>query len=804
MCACVGVKAQTSVEFLTPQIVRVCKVPNAECGMRNAECVVTSGNHAELNGSLVVTLEGQNPKVSVSTKGGTTTYKSSVLQVVVDEEGTVSFLDRAGNILLREGESRFTLRTEGLDAGSYRCYQSFKLDPDETFYGLGLLQNGRMSQRGTYKYMIQGNTDDVVPVLHSVKGYGIYWDNYSPTDFRDEGPQTVFDSEVGDKIDYYFMYGANADGVIAQMRELSGDAPLFPLWSYGYWQSKERYESADELLAVLDMYRELEVPIDGIVQDWQYWGSHYLWNAMDFIGESFSNWQNMMKKVHEQNAHMIITVWSSFGPMTLQHREMKAKNMLLEFETWPQSGLTAWPPNLDYPSGVRTYDCYNPEARDIYWKYLREGLFDKGMDGWWMDSTEPDHINYKDSDLEQMTYLGSFRRVRNAYPLMCTGGVYEHQRELTNDKRVFILTRCAFAGQQRNGANLWSGDVASTWDVLRAQVPAGLNLTLTGIPHWNTDIGGFFAGAYNKTWNDGTASKNPAYQELYVRWLEFGTFTPMMRSHGTETPREIYAFGVKGEPVYDAIEKFIRLRYAFIPYIYSTSWEVTNNRGSFTRALFMDYKDDKRTWDINDEFMFGKQLLVAPILHAQYTDEVVAAVDEMSGWNEREADASAGSMLQVADGVDFNAIKQSTVYLPEGTDWWDFWSNAKYSGGQEVTLDTDLASLPLFLKAGSILPLGPDVQYIAEKSWDDLEVRVYPGADGAFTLYEDEGESYNYEHGAYSEIAFTWSDKNRTLTIANRKGTFPGMLNTRQFRVTLPTGETKTVNYEGRKVSVRF
>lgn len=595
------------------------------------------------------------------------------------------------------------------------------------------------------------------------------------------------------------MYGKDADGVIAQVRSLTGQAPMFPLWTYGYWQSKERYKSQEEVVDVVRKYRELGIPLDGIIQDWQYWGHNYLWNAMDFQNPTFNNPQKMMEDVHAMNAHMAISIWSSFGPMTKPYRELDKKGMLFNFTTWPQSGLESWPPNMEYPSGVRVYDAYNPEARDIYWKYLNDGIFKLGMDAWWMDSTEPDHLDWKPEDMDTKTYLGSFRKVRNAYPLMTVGGVYDHQRAVTSDKRVFILTRSGFLGQQRYGANVWSGDVASTWESFRNQIPAGLNFSLCGMPHWNSDIGGFFAGHYNKSWNDDSASKNPLYQELYVRWLQFGTFNPMMRSHGTDVYREIYKFGKKGEPVYDAIEKMIGLRYSLLPYIYSTSWEVSNRQSSFMRALMMDFVDDRKVWDINDEYMFGKSILVAPITHAQYTPEAVVKVSEEEGWNR---DGAKKTKTDAA--VDFMETKSTNIYLPAGTLWYDFWTNEKHEGGKEITKETTLDVIPLYVKAGSIIPVGPQVQYATEKPWDHLELKVYAGANGNFILYEDEFDNYNYEKGAYTEIPISWNNASRKLTIGARKGAYEGMLKNRKFAVTLQDGTQKNVDYNGKAISVRF
>lgn len=687
------------------------------------------------------------------------------------------------------------------DAGTktYQVYQPFVLDKEEAIYGLGQLQNGKMIQRNMTKNLIQGNVEDVSPFFQSTKGYGVFWDNYSPTLFTDNEVETSFRSEVGDCVDYYFMYGKDADGVIAQVRSLTGQAPMFPLWTYGYWQSKERYKSQEEVVDVVRKYRELGIPLDGIIQDWQYWGHNYLWNAMDFQNPTFNNPQKMMEDVHAMNAHMAISIWSSFGPMTKPYRELDKKGMLFNFTTWPQSGLESWPPNMEYPSGVRVYDAYNPEARDIYWKYLNDGIFKLGMDAWWMDSTEPDHLDWKPEDMDTKTYLGSFRKVRNAYPLMTVGGVYDHQRAVTSDKRVFILTRSGFLGQQRYGANVWSGDVASTWESFRNQIPAGLNFSLCGMPHWNSDIGGFFAGHYNKSWNDDSASKNPLYQELYVRWLQFGTFNPMMRSHGTDVYREIYKFGKKGEPVYDAIEKMIGLRYSLLPYIYSTSWEVSNRQSSFMRALMMDFVDDRKVWDINDEYMFGKSILVAPITHAQYTPEAVVKVSEEEGWNR---DGAKKTKTDAA--VDFMETKSTNIYLPAGTLWYDFWTNEKHEGGKEITKETTLDVIPLYVKAGSIIPVGPQVQYATEKPWDHLELKVYAGANGNFILYEDEFDNYNYEKGAYTEIPISWNNISRKLTIGARKGAYGGMLKNRKFTVTLQDGTQKNVDYNGKAISVKF
>lgn len=610
------------IQFFSPSIVRVLKWPEGKTFNKE---------------SLSVIMTPQKTDFALKQKGNELILRSKNLMVSLNlNSGKIAFTTSPSGLLLSEKEA--SARFTGFnDAGveTFNVHQAFVLDKDEAIYGLGQQQQGKMIQRNLTLNMIQGNTDDYIPFFLSVKGYGLFWDNYSPTVFEDNPESTSFKSDVGDCIDYYFMYGGSADGVIAHMRDLTGQVPMFPLWTFGYWQSKERYKSQDELVGVVKKYRDLGVPLDGIIQDWQYWGNNYLWNAMEFLNPEFYNPQKMVDDIHSLNAHVIISIWNSFGPETKQYKELDKLGALMDFKTWPESGSEKWPPNPDYPSGVKVYDPYNPEARNIYWNYLNKGLFSLGIDGWWMDSSEPDHLQFKPSDFDNKTYLGSFRKVRNAFPLMTVGGLYQHQRAVTSDKRVFILTRSAFAGQQRYGANTWSGDVVASWDALRNQISAGLNFSLCGIPYWNSDIGGFFLWNFKNTLND------PDYRELYARWIQFGAFCPMMRTHGTDAPREIYQFGKKGDKVYDAIEKSINLRYSLLPYIYSASWDVTANQSTMMRALMMDFPKDNQVLDINDQYMFGRSLLVCPVTKPMYSKETKE---------------------------DFSTVRTRDLYLPEGTD----------------------------------------------------------------------------------------------------------------------------------------
>ena len=373
------------------------------------------------------------------------------------------------------------------------------------------------------------------------------------------------------------------------------------------------------------------------------------------------------------------------------------------------------------------------------------------------------------------------------------------QRKDDRGKRIFIMTRSSYAGQQHYGSNMWSGDVNSSWDMLRKQVPAGLSFSLTGNPNFNTDIGGFFCGSYN-TQGPASAPKNPQFQELYVRWMQYGLFCPVFRSHGADAPREIWQFGKKGEPVYDAIEKMIRLRYRLLPYLYSTAWQVTSNNDTYMRPLFSDFAADKKVWDVTDEFLFGRSILAAPIVDPQYTEEKIIRTDAMTGWDKQDVRG------KIDDGrsVDWTATKSAVKYLPKGATWYDFWTNKQYKGGQTVTLETTFDRVPMFVRAGSILPLGPEMQWVGEKKWDDLELRVYPGADGQFVLYEDEGDNYNYEKGVYSIIQFSWNDKMHTLTISDRQGSYPGMLQNRQFVIILPDGKQQAVRYDGTAQTIRL
>ena len=792
MCGvCAMAFAGTKVEFYAPDVVRVVKT----AGDAPAEAT---------HPFETVVARPQAVEVAASEADGVRTYSSG--RLVVREniaDGTLEFQTASGETLLAEaGAARFFDRdyngVEGIGAA-----QTWRLGADEPIYGLGDNQTRDLDMRGWNGTLMPGNVGDGVAAFASIRGYGVLWDNTSIVHVKDNSPRSqgagaafTFESEIGDAVDYYFVYGPALDDVVARFRFLTGDVPMFPRWIYGFWQSKERYKTQKETIGVVEKYRERGIPLDGIVQDWQYWGDNYLWNAMEFLSEGFREPQKFVGGVHALNAKLLVSIWQSFGPATKPYRELKEKNLLFPFETWPTSGLGhIWPPRRDYPSGVRLYDNYSAEARDIYWKHLHR-LYDFGIDAWWMDSTDPDHI-YKEGDFEYKTSLGcTWRAVRSAYPVSAVQAVYERQRKET-DKRIFLLTRGAGHGSQRYGASVWSGDTASSWDVLRRQIPGGLNYSLTGNPNFNCDLGGFFAGRYNK--GGGVANEN--WRELYTRWVQLGSFMPMMRSHGTDIPREIYLYGDKGGAVYDALVAAVKLRYRLMPYIYTVAADASQKRGGFMRPLVADFPADRATWNASGEFLVGPSILATPVLKALYTSEDNKPVGELEGWN---AEAKGGAGASGPAKVDYSAKRKHTVYLPKGSDWWCFASGGKFAGGQTLEIPVTLASQPFFVKAGSVIPLGPDVQFNGEKPWDDIELRVFPGADGQGELYEDDFETYACEKGEWTRIRFSWDDATRTLTIGKRCGAYPGMPEKRVFRIVLPDGTAKSVEYSGEEVKVDF
>ncbi len=463
---------------------------------------------------------------------------------------SLSFFDRNGREILNESPKNPRKMTSARVMGeaTFHLQQNFSLSPDEALFGLGQHQDGVMNYRGHDVTLVQQNTEVAVPFLVSSRGYGLLWDNYSYTKFHDGSDGTYFWSEVGDAINYYFILGENLDQVIASYRFLTGRAPLFGKWAYGYWQSKERYYRQDEIVNVVREYRRRKIPLDNIVQDWLYWGD-LGWNAMDFDRKNFPDPEKMLKTIHALHTHYMISVWPNFDPKTAVFKDMDARGFIFHKKDGTATTL---------------YDAFNPRARDLYWKWMSKTLFPLGVDAWWMDATEPEFPGKTPEEILKTaktygsTALGSWARYLNAFSLISTTGVYEHQRRATDKKRVFILTRSAFAGQQRNAAATWSGDIIATWDVCRRQIPAGINFCLSGIPYWTTDIGAFGIRDPMGCWSE-------EYRELYTRWFQFGAFCPIFRSHGTDTPREVWRFGEPGYWAYDTLVKFDNPRYRRLP-----------------------------------------------------------------------------------------------------------------------------------------------------------------------------------------------------------------------------------------------
>jgi alpha-D-xyloside xylohydrolase len=549
---------------------------------------------------------------------------------------------------------------------------------------------------------------------------------------------TTFRAEVGKAIDYYFFYGPELNRVISEYRALTGEAPLFPKWAYGYWQCRERYHSQQEILDTAAEFRKRKIPLDVLVQDWQYWGK-YGWNAMKFDEDHYPHPREMLDQLQADDLHMMISIWSRFGEDTDVYKRMKAQSFLIPGEPWT--------------------DFFNPAAQRAFWSELKKGIFEDGMDSWWMDASEPEFDILKD----KQTFLGSGNSVRNAYPLYVTKAIYEGQRSTTDRKRVVILTRSAFAGQQRHAAASWSGDISANWITLRRQVTAGLSFSMSGLPYWTTDIGGFFRPDDQYTSN--------AYHELLIRWFEFGAFCPLFRVHGYKSNAELWNYGSEVERV---LTQYDELRYRLLPYIYSAAWGVTQSGDTLMRALPLEFSSDPGARAVSDQFLFGPSLMINP--------------------------------------VTIEGATQRSIYLPAGHDWFDFWTGKRVSGGETVSADAPLEKIPIYAKAGSVIPVGPVAQSASAKA-DPIDLRIYAGADGDFTLYEDEGDSYDYEHGTYSVIPMHWDDKAQRLTVGDRRGSFPGILEHRTFRVvrvteahgvgiSTPDKFDATIDFTGKSVSV--
>jgi alpha-D-xyloside xylohydrolase len=552
----------------------------------------------------------------------------------------------------------------------------------------------------------------------------------------------TFTSDIGRAIDYYFVAGTNQDDVIAGYRELTGKSVMLPKWAYGFWQSRERYRTQKELVDIVKEYRKRRIPLDNIVLDWNYWPED-AWGSHDFDKSRFPDPKRMVDEVHALNARVMISVWPKFYPATANYQELDAAGFIYRKNV--EEGFVDWI-GKGYKNAF--YDPYSKAARDIYWRQVHEKLGVLGFDAWWMDATEPDpHSNLDIQSLIDRngpTAMGPAAQFFNTYALVHSGGVYDGARAANPDKRAYILTRSGTAGIQRNAATLWSGDIVSRWDDLYNQISAGVSLNYSGLPNWTFDIGGFATEArYN------AQPMKPAdleeWRELNVRWFQMGAFVPVFRSHGQFPLREIFNLAPPGHEVYESLVWHDKLRYRLMPYIYTLAGDLYHRDGSIMRGLTMDFPDDPQARKVRDEYLFGRAFLVAPV-HA-------------------------------------HRARSREVYLPAGADWYDFHTGQLHKGGQRIQSDAPLARMPLFVRAGSIVPVGPEIQHTSEKPGAPITLFVFTGADGSFDFYEDDGVSYGYERGEYSRIPLRYDAAKGSLTIGERVGSFKGMPEKRAFKV---------------------
>jgi alpha-D-xyloside xylohydrolase len=691
------------------------------------------------------TMASNEPAVTIST--------ANVKVTVARKDGSILFADARGKKLFQDSQRTLT----AVEVNGERTYRAEMFSniwgSYEAFYGLGQHQAGVWNYRGEDEELSQDNTSISIPMLLSSNGYGIFWNNSSRSRFNNRYLSALYlSSEVADVVDYYFLYGPEFDQIIAGYRQLTGAVPMFGKWAYGFWQCKNRYKTQQELLEVARKYRELHIPVDNIVQDWFWWKTM---GEPIFDSTRYPDPKAMIDQVHADHFHLMISVWPFFRPGSDTYDDMQSRGFFID--KTKTAGF--------HPEGQALYDAFNPAARDYYWKLIDDSLFKLGVDAWWLDTDEPETEGRDANILVTNKVNGGENgaRVANLYPLMHTAGVYEGQRRATDRKRVFILSRSAFAGSQRNAAAVWSGDVNSDWAFFKRQITAGLNYSLSGLPYWTTDIGGFVSGD----------PSDPKYRELFIRWFQFGTFCPIFRVHGTRSndQNELWSYGPEAQKI---LVSYDRLRYRLLPYIYSLAWMTTNQGYTPMRAMAMDFRTDVRAANIGDQFMYGPALLVNPVTEPAATTR--------------------------------------RMYLPAGK-WFDFWSGESLEGSREIEAAAPLDRIPLYVRAGSILTMGPDEEWSTQKPEDPIELRVYAGVDGDFVLYEDENDTYDYEKGAYATIPLHWDDAQHTLTIGARQGGFPGMLANRTLHVVF-VGENhgagieatanvdRTMRYEGKELVV--
>lgn len=651
--------------------------------------------------------------------GETATLTTAKLRVTFSlARGNVVYSTAEGDELLAEGNALPRSYERATENGQqvYRVTDRFSPVATEALYGLGQHQSGMFNYRGSTVELAQDNTDVAIPLLLSSKGYGLMWNTAAMTYVDNRFPlELAFHSIAGQAIDYYFLYGPEFDTIVHEYRTMTGHTPMLPRWAYGFFQSKDRYVSLTQIEQIAGRYRAEHIPLDAMVQDWFWWKKE----GDPEFNANYHDVAQDLEKLHAEHVHAMISVWGLLDPESETYKIMEARHMLVP--------------------GAHVYDATSPAARDEYWKRLPGPLLALGWDAFWLDSAEPEeywpHMGDAILRTKQLA-MGNGAEFTNVFPLLHTLGVQQHWKAAEEQKRVFLLTRSAFLGQQRVGATVWSGDVYSTWWGLSHQVPAGLNFALSGYPYWTTDIGGYWP-PYNGT------TEQPDYQQLYARWFEFGVFCPVFRTHGHRPENELWSYP-QVEPI---LVEYDRLRYRLMPYLYSLAWKVTSEDYTIERPLVMDWRTDSRVLDIGDEFMFGPALLVSPVVTAGATSR--------------------------------------SVYLPAAARWYDFWTGTTVEGGRRMDAAAPLDRIPLFVRAGSLIPMGPQIEYADQDPAGAVELRIYRGADGSFDLYNDAGDSYAYQKGEHSVIPLHWDDAAGVLTIGAREGSFPSMAEKREFRVVL-------------------
>jgi alpha-D-xyloside xylohydrolase len=662
--------------------------------------------------------------------------------------------------------------TNGYSAKLFLNFQ-----PNEAIYGLGQHEEGYLNYRGKKQYLYQHNLKVAAPIFISSKGYAVLFNTFSYSIFDDTNDKPYFWTDAVKQFNFYIIYGPEFDKIIAGIRKLTGHPTLFPKWTLGYIQSKERYKTQEELLAVTKKYRELQIPLDCIVQDWKYWPKG--WGYKNFDKNRFPDMKTTINELHKLNTKIMISIWPLIKGCP-DREELNQANCMLT---------------------ANNYNPFSEKARNLYWEQTKNGLYKYGIDAWWCDCTEP--VNADWSTKEYLTpeerakmntaVLSSLigNQYLNAFSIFHSKGIFINQKKTSPDTRVVNLTRSAYPGQQRYGTITWSGDTRATWQILKKEIAEGLSFTVTGNPKWTLDAGAFFVKDnpkfYFRNCNGfGGGCNNNGYRELYTRWLQLACFLPMMRSHGTSTPREIWNFGKPGEQFYEAIKKIIKFRYRLLTYTYSNTYRETFQNYTNIRMLAFDFRNDPTALNVKDQYMFGPSLLIAPVTEPfYYTPD--------------------NKMIK-------NKKPKRTVYLPKNTNWYNFYSGKKIKGGQTIKTNAPIDQIPIFVKAGSILPLDPVRQYTEEVNNHPIELRIYPGKNASFMIYEDDGITTNYKKGNYSIINLTWNDAKQQLTISDRKGKYN--LNKKlTFNISLVKEinqidlldhlpNYKQVNYTGKKLSI--